>query len=209
MDGPGKELTSEIRQDLRCPQCQYNLRGLSGRAVSCPECGTRWDVVKLAKLGTRWGHSPPGMSDLFWPSAVAVPAALVMSPVALLDLTASATYLALSIMVFLPLWVWLMWRAWRAFGEVEGIYLALLYHAVVAGYLIAGFGFFLSAVGLVIRVRDLPLSYVLGAVCMLVLFCAIGYVCWRGEHFIATRCIQRHLAKVPLIQTGATRQLPE
>ena len=37
----------EIRQDLACPDCQYNLRGLIGAIVSCPECGMTVNVGEL------------------------------------------------------------------------------------------------------------------------------------------------------------------
>lgn len=37
-----------IETDLYCPQCGYNLRGLSGNPVRCPECGEESDRRVIA-----------------------------------------------------------------------------------------------------------------------------------------------------------------
>ncbi len=47
MASTGEERVNEIQQDLDCPHCEYNLRGLLGDVVSCPECGEICDVAKL------------------------------------------------------------------------------------------------------------------------------------------------------------------
>ena len=52
MSGSGENAVREIQADLACPQCQYNLRGLRGEIVSCPECGARCDVARL--IAARW-----------------------------------------------------------------------------------------------------------------------------------------------------------
>ena len=41
----GEELVKAIQRDLLCPQCEYNLRGLYGDTVSCPECVAVCDVA--------------------------------------------------------------------------------------------------------------------------------------------------------------------
>ena len=41
---------SELSQDLFCLSCAYNLRGLSGDPIRCPECGTE-NPVELLSLG--------------------------------------------------------------------------------------------------------------------------------------------------------------
>lgn len=43
------ELVSELRGDLPCARCRYNLRGISVRD-NCPECGTPVRVTLLAKV---------------------------------------------------------------------------------------------------------------------------------------------------------------
>ena len=36
-----------IQRDLACPACGYNLRGLTGDVIPCPECGTDVDIARL------------------------------------------------------------------------------------------------------------------------------------------------------------------
>ena len=43
---------SILDRDVACPDCGYNLRGLSREIADCPECGLRCDVAKL--LTRRW-----------------------------------------------------------------------------------------------------------------------------------------------------------
>ena len=47
-------------RDVACPGCEYNLRGLYGPVVSCPECGLTCDVAKLVqqKWEKSWQHAP-------------------------------------------------------------------------------------------------------------------------------------------------------
>lgn len=40
----------EVRVDLACPSCGYNLRGQRGASVNCPECGRTVNVVELLML---------------------------------------------------------------------------------------------------------------------------------------------------------------
>jgi hypothetical protein len=48
----GPAQVAELQQDLPCPQCDYNLRGLRGVVVQCPECGATFDVARL--IAQRW-----------------------------------------------------------------------------------------------------------------------------------------------------------
>jgi hypothetical protein len=51
--------TAETSPDVRCPSCDYLLRGLPGAIVTCPECGESCDVPKLiARRRTDWMTSP-------------------------------------------------------------------------------------------------------------------------------------------------------
>jgi hypothetical protein len=36
-----------ITADIGCPKCDYNLRGLSGETVTCPECGSQWHAMQI------------------------------------------------------------------------------------------------------------------------------------------------------------------
>ena len=41
-----------LARDIACPNCEYNLRGILGDPVVCPECGNAYSVSKLLEL--RW-----------------------------------------------------------------------------------------------------------------------------------------------------------
>ena len=43
-----------INQDVGCPECGYNLRGL--RDCRCPECGAPFDPAKLVTSHLPWAH---------------------------------------------------------------------------------------------------------------------------------------------------------
>ena len=65
---PGGEYVDAIRQDLECPNCRYNLRGLIGAVVTCPECGNNCDVAHL--VANRWRKAwfrAPGFNRLVLP----------------------------------------------------------------------------------------------------------------------------------------------
>lgn len=47
--------TESAHPNVRCPACDYLLRGLPGAIVTCPECGRTCDVPKLiARRRTDW-----------------------------------------------------------------------------------------------------------------------------------------------------------
>jgi hypothetical protein len=51
--------------DLSCPQCGYNLTGLTGRR--CPECGTKFDVAtaQRANRESRYEHQFSGTGEAY------------------------------------------------------------------------------------------------------------------------------------------------
>jgi hypothetical protein len=50
----------ELRKGLRCPKCDYSLRGHGEGDVSCPECGSSSDLqaAVLAGWRDRWNRTP-------------------------------------------------------------------------------------------------------------------------------------------------------
>lgn len=58
-----------IKWDIWCPRCNYNLRGLTGKVVNCPECGRRCDVKQLYAMQQmkKWGMHIPGFGVLLKP----------------------------------------------------------------------------------------------------------------------------------------------
>lgn len=54
---------THVRRDVACPNCDYNLRGLQGLMVRCPECGMIWDVIDLAAMRRRMREDPATLLD--------------------------------------------------------------------------------------------------------------------------------------------------
>ena len=57
-----------IDSDLFCPECGYNLRGLTGGR--CPECGREFDLASLAVSQIPWVHRDQiGVFRAYWRTA--------------------------------------------------------------------------------------------------------------------------------------------
>ena len=187
----GEELVRDIQRDLECPQCEYNLRGLRGHVVSCPECGETCDVAKLIILRwtTPW-YRVPGLSIVFMPTAwVAI--GLIVVPLLIFRLHFDETALTGYALILLTGWVWLMSRAWHLFQSAEGIYLALASHVVLAGYILGLVG----VLGGVIRAFT-PSGDLLFKVAWALIAVALALVFWqcrKAEEFIGKRCLRRYL----------------
>ena len=198
MTGTGEELVKEIRRDLLCPQCEYNLRGLYGDIVWCPECGATCDVAKLVSL--RWTkpwHQAPGLSTVFLPTAWAVLGAVGGPMASRVD----PVLLAGCLLVWLAVWLWLLWRAWDLFQSVEGVYVALASHVILAGYVFGVWGslalvfHLLSLLGAPPSLGYAPWQWFALAFCLAPLGLLV-WACHRAERFVARRCIRRYLARM-------------
>ena len=192
----GEELVKAIQRDLACPQCEYNLRGLYGAIVSCPECGATCDVAKLVSL--RWTkpwYRAPGLGTVSLPAAWSVLGLIALPFAVTLDVSGRAG----GLLAWLGVWLWLLWRAWRLFEGAEGVFLALANHALLAGYLLGVGGFIILVVRTIVTfvvptIGHDPLQ-LFGSVCVLALLVLLAWACRRAERFVAQRCIRRYLAR--------------
>ena len=194
MAGTDEELVAEIRRDLECPQCRYNLRGLSGDVVSCPECGAAWDVARLTGLpSTNPWLGTPEFGIVILPAA----SLLLGLPVVFLALQLCLAFGSMVwmgvLLALLVCWVWLVFRAWRAFESAEGLYLVLASHLMLAGCVAGFFGFLVSVVAAVDSV-DTPVfagGWGLVAAALALTF----WQSFRAEVFIGKRCVHRYHIK--------------
>ena len=192
----GGEWVDQIARDLGCPACGYNLRGLRGPIVDCPECGQNCDIPRLVarKWDKPWWKAPK-FNTILNPVAWLYVMFLITSCMSLN--LGQPSVMAVFGLVWVGVWGWLMWRAWRVFNGMEGLLLALLGHAVMLGYLaglVSMFAGFLWAMhpafsNLVLRLGLIGAGMILGVVLM--------WVARGGERFIAGRCIKRYLLHVP------------
>ena len=185
--------------DIACPDCEYNLRGLPGPIVSCPECGLSSDVAELA---TRQWDKPwykaPGFNTLIWPAVCVWFGWFFVIPFVAASSSDGLSVL-ITFFVGLALWVFLMYRAYRVFGRMLGVWLALAMHLLVVGYLAAVIGFAAVVVLGVLEVTQATarvIPYVYG----LLAFSSFAILFWisrRVERAIAGACIRHYLRRKP------------
>jgi hypothetical protein len=185
----------EIRADLACPQCQYNLRGLQGELVACPECGTRCDVAQLIARQWQkpWYHAP-GFNRLAIPAAWFYLAGIGSLSVLLFQIDISSEppvflKLGLAAAVFGGFVLLLEWNR-RWWGGLEGALLSMIPVPIVFGFLVGGFGLLTC----VLRMFSGDVATVFWSVVLFTVFLAMVFFCREGEKFIARRCIRRYLA---------------
>ena len=93
----------------------------------------------------------------------------------------------LAIVVFAG-WLRAMWRVWKVLPGGRALWLSLLAHALLAGYVAAVVASFLLVGSLLWG------GAMVGRALLLVpLIVAVAYVCRRGEKFIAQQCIRQYL----------------
>lgn len=133
-----------VRGDLFCPACEYNLRGLSGQELTCPECGETFKRVQL--LATR-GRPKVGLTPEY--GVLTLPALwLVVVRTGYWWWQANYQAAPAAEPFVLPVWgvvaatgwLWLMVRLWRRLGGLDAVGDALLLHLVLAVYVGAGLG---------------------------------------------------------------------
>lgn len=134
-----------IREDLACPACGYNLRGLVGDLIRCPECGVSCDVAAL--VTARWTkpwYRAPRLTTVLWPAGAAYIGGLVV--IALYATTSSgsvdwpAGLNLLALGMLLVVWCFVLYETCLQFTEAWlGLWLALLGHVALLG-IVGGLG---------------------------------------------------------------------
>ena len=197
----GEQAMKELANDLACPRCDYNLRGLVGDEVVCPECGQHVNVARLiAQRWTRpWWHAP-----LY--NTLALPLAwVVLSAIALLPITAISlepkyrhTWIPWAFTsVAVVGWFAVMAFVRRRFGSSEGIALALLLHAVLPAYLFGLFGVLSFGIRLIaFDIGRFPAAMAIIDAVSMAAGVVVILVARFTERFIARRCIKRHLQQM-------------
>ncbi|UCD76713.1 MAG: hypothetical protein JSV91_07255 [Phycisphaerales bacterium] len=201
MTARGVEKLEGIQQDLACPACEYNLRGLRGEVVVCPECGMRIDAARL--ISRKWTgpwHSAPHYTSLCLPTVIAMAYAVsIVVGSAWLgsefpDLLQVPEWLlgtVLTLMMWGSLLTWMVHR----FGDRKGLWLSLLAHVILFCYLVGALGgvlfLLLEADALLSGQWVQILRYCLG----LCFFAALVLAGQLGERYIARQCIRRHLQR--------------
>ena len=198
MTDRGRDKAAAIRGELRCPQCDYSLRGLAGNIVTCPECGLLCDIARMVTsrwIGPWW--EAPGYTRLVRPVAWAVFAAagcfVASGSIVQSRFDTTVVISMIGVLLAIPIiWMALMWHAHRLFPDGRGLPLALLAHALFAGYLAATIGI---AAGLIQLVWGFNPGRLIVAIVILPLMIALFWLCRRGERYIAEQCIRKYVAE--------------
>jgi len=196
----GEQHVAALQHDLKCPACEYNLRGLRGDVVQCPECGETCDIAKL--IATRWTlpwHRAPRLSTIYMPVVVAVLspiaflfATLFTSDDVLFDEQAWAIPMLVAMVVLFG-WGIALFSAYRVFNGNRGVTLALISHLLLIAYM-AGVVAFIG--GGVTCVRGIGTANMLSTLLGGLSLAAGVLLFWlgrRGEKYVAGWCIRRHL----------------
>lgn len=199
-------LGSVLDQDVGCPECGYNLRGLGNDLVECPECGKTSDVALLAVR--RWDkpwYKAPGYSQLCMPTAAAFLSfigwglSIVMIEAADSDISyasVGAVWLAIGLIGWSSAMAWV----WNKFDKHISAGFALLTHLTLIGY-IGGLIFMLfGALTFFLLLADGKAAYVdadLGSIAIYT-SCLIGGVLGLFgarlvERLAAKHCIRLYL----------------
>jgi hypothetical protein len=187
-----------LRADLHCERCKYNLRGLEGSVVICPECGMSCDVEAI--LSRKWEipwHKAPGLKSLATPVAAGLACSVVASPVFTIISLCGYKTLAPLVML-LPLAAWVAATVWvvsisgaEAGWAAAGVtILAPAYTVSILFTMVLG----LSTVACVVQsttIDDFGRSFILGV--LTVLGAGMFVACRRADIAIARWCIRRHL----------------
>ncbi len=191
----------QVDGDLECPQCRYNLKGLNGTIVSCPECGLQIDVTRL-RLSRSLGpwYRSPAYNALKWPVAWAILGGTICAPlsVILASRFGNGVYLWVAGspgVFFLLVWLASLVYIWQRHDGFWGLWRALALHGALLGYVVGTFG---GLGGLLYIWTDTSLSG--GGVVGLsagVLAGTLGlfWSCRCAERAIAESCMRRHLLR--------------
>ncbi len=192
--------------DIACPGCEYNLRGLLGPVVECPECGLVIDVPDLAaRQWDRPWYRAPGLLMLSIPG--------VTSPIAFLWLAwllfapsdarhDASTYIILAFSLACQLvWLLFVYKAYVRFRGGLGIGLVLLMHLIVCGYYISILGFIIGCLIFAVSLFE-STNWFSFQQLQIIIYTTIAGLLFAasrlGERYVARICIRNHMKYPPL-----------
>lgn len=193
---------SLLDQDVACPSCEYNLRGLGLDDVVCPECGTRSNLPAL--LTRRWErpwYEAPGYTKLTLPVAWLVAAFFIWLVMLIFNQFASigaALFNAGWALTALAVWLALLGWLWQTMGGGLALAYSLISHVALTVYilglpLVIG-GVALLFVGLADGMTAVESLLFIGMTLLGIGFFILGRVLERA---IARYCILLYLQRSP------------
>lgn len=209
MSTAGVDHLEAIQLDLACPSCEYNLRGLRGQVVQCPECGLMIDAATL--IADKWKipwQKAPGYDTIaipILPFAIAMILSLSLAMFAAdaphIRIRQAAIVIGGVIATMLVTWLAMIWRVHQKLDGSWGLRMCAAAHAVVVGYFVCFWGGVVLLGMSVFGRMFLPLhliAFLFGCAC----FAGLRYM-YRADRAIGTALIGRYLRKQRLVSAKA------
>lgn len=191
------QASTAIVIDVACPECDYNLRGLTGPIVDCPECGLTSDVpVLAARQWCKPWYRAPGFNTLALPAVL-----MCVGWFASRFIQFTYGFDSPSGITFLSIWgvAWcaLMYFAYRVLEGYLGLLFALLLHPLVLGYLVSILGGILMIIWAAgsIYDGDTDTQAIIWWALWFVILLGVLWGCRRIERAIAMACIRHYLRR--------------
>ncbi len=197
--------------DLACGACGYQLRGLGGPVVRCPECGLLCDLAaRLASRRADWLTNDEYVL-LARPSILAQVTLVPAGMLAVLTAAGGAPTAGwVPVTLFLIAWAATVRSTLRRAPGWEAASLMLGIHVVLLGYLVSMVAAIAGFVALLASVAGLALGETAGAWLFMggAAVCPLGVgailALQRLDRAIGARCIHRWLERAGAPAPGAT-----
>ena len=198
VNGEKQGAIEHVLRNVFCPKCQYNLRGLSGNQVRCPECGNDCNITQLVSMKwTKPWYRAPYFNSLSIPIFAGVSSYLA---VLVLDFNFPAIGIFQQMATFGFLgWLGSFYFPYRVFKSARGILLSILMHLVFLGYAVGSTTFLICIMTLIAGIATSTLA--MASEFLTAIFFLIGsmFVLWlsrKGEKFVAYKCIDHYLNRI-------------
>ncbi len=152
------EVTDEhgvITQDLYCLTCGYNLRGLSGDPVRCPECGEKNDLG-VVTIPAEFIRAALGRMET-WPTSATLAVLVLTNALVVVEMSPSSrtSFVVFVVLASLALWVLSVWRTGVVYDrKPEWVSLLVEFH-IAAFLATAIIPMLLVGYGVYYRVEDM------------------------------------------------------
>ncbi len=186
--------------ELKCFSCGYELRGLTGNVVTCPECGRQHNVTNM--IIKQWNgpwYRAPGFKLLGLPLLAPVAWCFVMGACGLLFINSPGNFTAVFWVATLGAvvgWFALMYRALTKYRRRIGIVLTVMVQLIFPLYTVGLFSVFVIPVMIYFEIdtgEDVPVAVF--AVCATV----AGFMfllAYGVQRIFARLCIRTHVRRL-------------
>ena len=190
-----------LADEILCPKCKYNLRGLTDDEINCPECG---EPLILSNL--RSENQNKNLDKIIhlhqWIAAIpCIVFAIIcfITFVYLYTVNASIKILIVN-MIGMPIWFSSFYIPYRYFESKKAIELALIMHVVLVTFpaLLLGYIFMAGLLlFIVLNFKDVTViltEYFLIAFTIMIATISASVVCFMANQYVLNQCKELYLS---------------